>query len=52
MSEIYDIKELPDGTFPLLLNLIDRYQRENYFLSEKLKRAKYKRVPFVEARIL
>ena len=28
MSEIYDIKELPEGTFPLYFYLIDLYQRE------------------------
>ena len=40
MSEMYDTKELLEGTFPLSLNLIDRYQQEDPFLSEKLKYAK------------
>ena len=41
MSELYDIDELPDVTFPLSFNLIDRYQREDPFLTEKLKFTKY-----------
>ena len=37
MSELYNIKELPEGTFPISFNLIDRYHREYPFLTEKLK---------------
>ena len=41
MSEIYNIEELSEGTFPLSFNLTDRYQREDPFLSEKIKCAEY-----------
>ena len=27
MPELYDIDEIPEGTFPILFNIIDRYQR-------------------------
>ena len=40
MSELYKIEELPEGTFPLSFNLLERYQREDPFLTEKLKCAK------------
>ena len=36
MSEIYDIKELPEGVFPLSFKIIDRYQREDPILTGKL----------------
>ena len=52
MLELYDIKELPDGMFPLSLNLIDHYKQEYPLLTEKIKCATYKRVIFAEARIL
>ena len=52
MSELYDIKELPEGTFPLSFNLIDRYQREYPFLTENLNAQNLKRVPFAEAGII
>ena len=35
MSELYDIEELPEGTFPLSLKLRDSYQQEDPFLTEK-----------------
>ena len=35
MSELYDIDKLPDGTFRLSLKILDSYQREDPFLSEK-----------------
>ena len=41
MLEIYDIKELPEGTSPLSFNLIDRYQREDPFIMEKIKCAEF-----------
>ena len=44
--ELYNIKELPDGTFPLLFKLIDRYLREDPFLTEKLKCAEYQKGSF------
>ena len=46
MSEIYDIEELPDGTFTLSFNLIDRNQREEPFLTEKLNCEKYEKCYF------
>ena len=39
MLELYNIDEITDGKFILPLKLIDRYQKEDPFLSEKLKRA-------------
>ena len=41
MSEIYNIEELPEGSFPLSFKLIDRYQQEDTILTEKLKCAEY-----------
>ena len=46
MSEIYGIKGFPDGKFPISFNLIDRYQRGDSFLTEKLKFAKFKKGSF------
>ena len=37
MSELYDIEELPEGTFSLSLNLIDRFRREDPFPTENIK---------------
>ena len=37
MSELYDIKELPEGTFSLSFNLINHYQWEEPSPTEKLK---------------
>ena len=41
MSELYNIDELPDGMFPLSFKIIDRYQREDPFLLEKLNSVEY-----------
>ena len=41
MSELHDIKELPEGTFILSFNLIYRYQWGDPLLTEKLKCTKY-----------
>ena len=46
MSEIYDIEELPEGTFPLYFNLIYRYQQEDPFLTENLKCTEYTKGTF------
>ena len=46
MLELYDINELPEGTFPLSFNIINRYQREDLVLSEKLNSAEYKKGSF------
>ena len=43
MSELYIIDELPDGIFPLSLEIIDRYQREDILLQEKLNFAEYQK---------
>ena len=43
MSELYDINELPDGTFPLSSNLLYLYQKEDPLLSEKIKYAEYQK---------
>ena len=41
MPELYDIEEMPEGTFPLYFNLIDRYHQEDPFLTEELKWAEF-----------
>ena len=46
ISELYDIEELPESTFPLSLKLIDRYQQEDPILTEKLKCAEYSKGSF------
>ena len=51
MSELYDIEELPEGTFPLYFNLLYRYQQEEPFFAEKLKCAEYTKVSFCGGRI-
>ena len=51
-SGLYYINELPNGTFPLSLKLIYRYQREDPFLLEKPECAHIKRVHFADAVIL
>ena len=50
MLELYYIVELPEGTFPLSFNLIDRYQQEDPFLTEKLKSVEYKKRYFCGGR--
>ena len=50
MSEFYDIEELPGGTFPLSFKLIDHYQSEDTFLTEKLNCAKYTKGSFFGGR--
>ena len=37
MLKLYNIEELPEGTFPLYFNLINSYQQEDPFLTEKIK---------------
>ena len=41
MLEIYNTKEIPDGTFPLSFNIIDRYQWEDHIRMEKLSCTEY-----------
>ena len=41
MYEIYNIKEIPDRTFPLQFNIIGCYQREDPILMETLNCADY-----------
>ena len=52
MSELYDIEELPNGTFDLYFKKIDRYQREDPFLTEILNAQNINRVIFVEAGVI
>ena len=47
MPEIYDIDEPLNGMVPLSFKLIDRYQHEYSFLTEKLKCAKYNKGSFL-----
>ena len=46
MLELYDIDELPEGTFTLSFNTIDQYQREEPVLLEKLNSAEYQKGSF------
>ena len=46
MSKLYDIEELLEGTFPISFNLIDCYQQEEPFPTEKLKCAEYSKGSF------
>ena len=46
MLELYNIDEIPDGKFILPLKLIDRYQKEETFLSENLNVQNTKRAIF------
>ena len=41
MSELYDIKELSEGMFPLYFKLIDHYHREDSILMEILNSVEY-----------
>ena len=43
ISELYDIDELLESMFSLSFNIIDGYQREDPFLSEKLNSAEYQK---------
>ena len=43
IPELYNIYELLDGMFLLYFKLIDRYQWEDSFLTEKLKYATYQK---------
>ena len=46
MLELYDINELPDGTFTLSFNIIDRYQREDPFIKENNNSEEYQKGSF------
>ena len=50
ISELYDIDELPEGMFPISSNIIDRYQREDPVLSEKLNSVEYQKGYFCGGR--
>ena len=41
MSEINDIEELPEGTFPINIKLIVKHQRQEPSMSAKYKNGKY-----------
>ena len=49
ISELYYMEELQEGMFLLSFNLIDRYQWEYPFLTEKIAAQNIKRVIFAEA---
>ena len=46
MSKLYGIDELPEGTFLLSFNIIDRYQREDSFILEKPNSEEYQKDSF------
>ena len=52
MSKLYNIKELPEATIPLYFNVIDRYQQDKTFLTEKMKCIEFTKGYFSEAVIL
>ena len=52
MSELYDINEIPYGTFPLSFKLIYRYNQEAPLLLEKWSAKNIKGIIFAEAGIL
>ena len=52
MSEINDIKELPEGGFPINFKLIYQYQRKYPSLMIKYKTGCYKAVIFVDEVVL
>ena len=52
MSELYDIKELSKGLFPIIFDIIIIYQQKYPSLPETLTREKYKRGSFVKDKIL
>ena len=41
MSEINGIKEIPEGTFPIILKLIEKYQPAEPRLMDKYKYSTY-----------
>ena len=43
MSELYNIGELPDITFPLSFNIIYRYQSKYHFLTEIINYSEYQK---------
>ena len=51
MSELYDIKKLPERTFPMSFKIIDQYQQEDPILRGKLKCTKYIKGSFHGGRI-
>ena len=52
LLEIYDVEELPDGTFTLKFITIDHYQMENPVIQAKLLCEKIEKNLFVEAGII
>ena len=44
--ELFDIEEIPEGTFPQSFKLIERYHQEEPTLTEILTRAEYKKGSF------
>ena len=46
MSEINDIEELPEGTFPINLKLIQKYQRLEPRTLDKYGNGMYQKGPF------
>ena len=50
MSELYDIKEMTEGTLHIPFKLVELYQREDPILKEKLNSAEYIKVYFCGSR--
>ena len=46
MSEINDMEELPEGTFPMNLKFIGKYQRQEPSILAKYKNGKYQKGSF------
>ena len=50
MLELYEIDEMLEGTFPIYFQCVDLYKREDPFLLEKRKCAKYEKGYFCGGR--
>ena len=50
MSELYNIDDLKECMFPLLFNIIKRYQREYPFLTENFNSSSYQKGSFRRGR--
>ena len=52
MLELYDIKQLPEGTSTVTFDIMERYKRIYPCLMKTNTHAKYKNTIFVEDRII
>ena len=50
VSDQFGLESMPEGTFPLRYNILDKYQKEDEKLLENLKRGVYSAKTFREGR--